>query len=89
MLNCASGGTVHCAMYASAYSGLGAIHSPPVGDFVFPLGAARILELAKTMVRTRQPQIPYADLLEWIAVATAARLAQKERRRVSLKEVTP
>ena len=88
VLNCASGGTYHCAMYASAYSGKGAIHSPPVGDFVFPYGAARILEMTKEMVRTGQPQIDYEHMLEWIAVATAARLAQKERRRVFLSEVT-
>lgn len=88
VLNCASGGAYHCAMYASAYSCLGAVHSPPIGDFVFPEGAARILEMTKTMVRTREPQVPYGDMLEWIAVATAARVAQKEKRRVSIREVT-
>jgi predicted dehydrogenase len=87
VLNCDVGATYHCAMYASAYSSLGAIHSPPVGDFVFPFGARRILELLRVMVQTRQPQIPYEDMLEWIAVATAARLAQNERRRVALREV--
>ena len=88
VLNCASAGTNHCAMYASAFSSLGAIHSPPIGDFEFPWGAARILELIKQMVATGNSPIADAEMLEWIAVATAARLAQSERRRVFLSEVT-
>lgn len=87
MLQCASGGSYHCAMYASAYSGQGAIHSPPFGDFVFPWGAARNLELIRQMVKTGQPPMPYADMVECIAVASAARLAQKRRRYVAIKDV--
>ncbi len=87
VLNCASGGSPHCAMYASVYSSLGAIHSPPIGDWVFPEGAARILMKVKKMVRTGKVQAPREEMLECIAIATAARLAQKESRRVRLKEV--
>ena len=39
------------------------------------------------MVHTGKPQAPYEEMLEGIAIATAARLAQKEKRRVYLKEV--
>ena len=88
VLNCASGGTYHCSMYASAYSSLGAIHSPPIGDFEFPRGAAAILQLVQQTVVTGESPIPCEDMLEGVAIATAARLAQKERRRVCLSEVT-
>ena len=87
VINCASGATYHCSMYASAYGPLGAVHSPAVGDFEFPEGAARILELVKEMVTTARSPVAVVDMLEGIAVATAARLAQKERRRVLLDEV--
>lgn len=56
MIHCASGGMPHCAMYASAYSKQGAIHSPAIGDFVFPLGAANVLRKIKRMVSTGQPK---------------------------------
>lgn len=88
LLNCDSGSTYHCSMYASAYSRLGAIHSPPIGDFEFPQGAAAILEHVKEMVRTGTAPVAYEEMLECIAVATAARLAQAERRQVCLAEVT-
>jgi len=88
VLNCDSGGSYHCSMYASAYSRLGAIHSPPIGDFEFPQGAARILGLVKQMVQTGAPPVPYDAMLECIAIATAARLAQRERRQIAITEVT-
>lgn len=87
VLNCAVGGTPHCAMYASAYSSHGVIHSPALGDFEFPYGCVEILKRIKKMVHTGKPQAPYGEMLEGIAIATAARLAQKEKRRVYLKEV--
>ena len=88
VLNCDVGGTYHCSFYASAYSSLGAIHSPQIGDFEFPEGAAAVLRKIEAMVRTRQPQAPYEEMLECIAIATAGRLAQKEGRAVGLGEVT-
>ena len=87
ILNCASGGTWHCALYASAYSSQGAIHSPPFSDFEFPWGCIEILKKVKKMVITGKPQASYEEMVECIAIATAARIAQKERRKVYLKEV--
>ena len=87
VLNCASGVGPHCAVYASAYSSMGAVHSPALGDFEFPYGVVENLKMIKKMVQTRKPQVPYQEMIECIAIATAARLAQKEGRRVYLKEV--
>ena len=82
-----SGPSPHCALYVSAYGPEGAIHSPQIGDWVFPWGAARNLELAKEMVRAGKPVVPYDDMIENIAVATAARKAHKLGRVVKLSEV--
>ena len=87
VLNCASGGTPHCAMYASAYSKLGAVHSPGIGDFEFPYGVVEILKAIKKMVETGKPQTPYEEMVECIAIATAGRLSQKARRRAYLKDI--
>lgn len=87
MLNCRSGPTTHASFYASAYGPGGAIHSPPIGDFEFPWGATRNLELAKQMVKTAKPPVPYDDMIENIAVATAARRAQKTGKSVRLRQV--
>ena len=87
VINCASGGSPHCAMYASAYSKEGVVHSAPIGDFVFPYGAGSILNQVKEMVINGELVIPYEEMLEAIAIATAGRLAQKERRRVAVAEV--
>jgi len=87
VLNCDSGPTPHCAFFASAYGPDGAVHSPPIGDYQFPWGAARNLELAKQMVKTGKSPVPYDDMIENIAVATAARRAQKLGRTVRIREV--
>ena len=87
VLHSASGGTYHCSMYASAYSERGAIHSPAIGDFEFPWGAARILQIAKKMVQTNQPQVSYDEMIECVAIATAARLARKTGKPVRVKAV--
>ena len=87
VLNCAPGAGPHCAMYASAYSKSGAVHSPALGDFEFPDAVVKNLNMIKKMVGTRRPQTPYEEMVECIAIATAGRLAQEERRRVYLKEV--
>jgi len=87
VLNCAPGPGPHAAFYVSAYGPEGAIHSPQIGDFVFPWGAARNLEIAKQMVRTGRPPVPYSEIIENIAVAEAARKAQKLGRALRLSEV--
>jgi predicted dehydrogenase len=88
MLSCDSGPTWHCAFYVSAFGGQGAIHSGNIGDFEFPEGAGEILRRIARMVREKKATEPRDEMLENIAVATAARLAQKEGRRVFLTEVT-
>lgn len=87
VLNGNVGATFHCAMYASAYSDLGAIHSDHFSDYEFPWSVVKIIEKIKKMVETREPQASYVEMVEAIAVATAARLSLAERRRVNLKEV--
>lgn len=87
MLNCDSGPTYHCSLYASAFSARGAIHSGQIGDFEFPEGAAQILRLLRRMVSTGQSPVATEDTLECIAIADAGRLAQAEGRRVALDEV--
>jgi len=87
MVNCHSGPTYHCSLYVSAFSAKGAIHSGQIGDFEFPWGAAEILRMIREMVRTGEPQAPYDEMLECIAIADAGRLAQKTGRRVRLAEV--
>lgn len=88
MLNCDSGPTYHCSFYVSAFSALGPLHSPQIGDFEFPWGSAAILRKVQAMATTGQPQVPYAEILECIAIATAGRLAQERGERVTLAEVT-
>ncbi len=87
MLNCDTGVTWHCAMFVSAYGSEGAIHSGPIGDFVFPKGAAANMKIARKMVQTGKPPVPYEEILENIAVASAARKAQAEGRAVRVSEV--
>lgn len=87
VLHCGAGGTDHCSYYASASSRRGTIHSPPIGDFEFPDAAAKILRMIARMVRTREPQVPYEEMVEPIAIAAAARRSQQARRRVRLKDV--
>jgi predicted dehydrogenase len=87
MLNCDSGPTYHCSLYVSAFGAQGAIHSGQIGDFEFPWGATEILGRIKQMVATGEPQAPYGEMLELLAIADAGRLAQKTGQRVHLKEV--
>ena len=86
-LSCDTGPTWHCAFYASAYGPEGAAHSGPISDFVFPKGAAINVQLAKKMARSGKSPVPYDDMLENIAVASAARRAQKTGRAVTLAGV--
>jgi hypothetical protein len=73
--------------YASAYSNQGAIHSPGIGILRFPPGSRKIIEMFLKLVQTGQPQVPYEHTLELIAILEAGRIAQAEKRRVSLEEV--
>lgn len=86
-LNCDTGDTCHCAFYASAFGNMGAIHSPDLGDFEFPHGAHEIIKQIKAMLETGRSPVPEFEILENIAVATAAYRAHGTGRRVSLKEI--
>jgi predicted dehydrogenase len=87
MLNCESGPSYHCSLYASAFGSQGAIHSGQIGDFEFPEGAVEILNKARKMAITGQPQAPYDEMLECIAIADAGRIAQQRGERIYLDEV--
>ncbi len=76
-----------CSFYATAFSAGGALLSPPIGDWEFHTGTHNIAAVFKEMVQTNKPQIPYNEVLEPIAIMEAARIAQKEGRRVELSEV--
>lgn len=76
-----------CDFYASAYSKFGAVHSEAIGDPEFLGGAERILHIFKDMLKTGKPPKDYSEFVEPIAVIEAGQLAQKEGRRVYLKEV--
>ena len=65
----------------------GHLRSIPVTDPEFIDGALNILRAFRKMVRTRQPPLPYEQLLELIAIDNAGREAQKKRRRVYIESL--
>lgn len=85
--NCDSGGGWHSAMYVSAYSNRGAIHSDGIGDFEFPHGALDILDLIREMVETKNAVFSYKLMVEPVVISAAARLAQVEGRKIYIKDV--
>lgn len=58
-----------------------------IGDPSFTVGAFTIACLFRDMVRTHKPPIDYASMVEVIAIGEAARMAQREGRRVALREL--
>jgi hypothetical protein len=89
MILCASGkSTTRSQYFASAYSENGVVHSSPLNYFTYPYGAVEIIKKMKEMVLTKKPPVPYGEMLELIAVVDAARVSQKEKRPVRLKEIT-
>lgn len=87
LLACDSGDTLHCSFYLMATSHKGAIYSPPIGDFDFPYGAGIILKKIRQMAKTGKAPAPAEEMLENIAVAEAARCAQKRGVTVKLSEI--
>jgi predicted dehydrogenase len=81
-LSCDVGRVWHCAFHASAFGPEGAIHSPPLGDFVFPFGAAQILQQIRAMVHTGQSPEMTSGMVEAVAIAEASRMAHKTGDRV-------
>ena len=94
VLNCDGGSGPHSAFYVSVYGSEGAIHAK-FDDFDYPLGAIENLVLIGQMATTRQAPvfnkqpILYDHMIENVAVAEAARRAQKEGKRVRIQEVWP
>ena len=86
-LNCDTGETYHCAFYVSAFGPQAAIHSGDMGDFEFPHGAHEIIKSIKEMMDSGKSPVRANEMLENIAVATAASEAHKTGKRVSLAEV--
>ena len=76
-----------CSFYVEAYSKMGAIHSPPIGDAEFMNGAHIIVRNVRKMVRTGKAPRSYDDILEQIAVVDAGQIAQKTGKRVYVKDV--
>ena len=76
-----------CTFYCSAYSKLGVVHSPGIGDPEFHTGTRRIVELFRQMIDTGKPPIPYEHILEPIAILEASRIAQESGKRVALRDV--
>lgn len=58
-----------------------------IGDPSFTVGAYTIACLFRDMIRSRKPPIDYASMVEIIAMGEAARMAQREGRRVELREL--
>jgi predicted dehydrogenase len=89
MILCASGkSSTRSQYFASAYSENGVVHSSPLNHATYPYGAVEIIQKMKEMAWTRKPPVPYEEMLELIAIVDAARVSQKERRPVRLKEIT-
>lgn len=77
----------HCGYCATAYGAGGSIHTPRVDDYLFLDGGIRIVRMAKRMVQTRKPPIPYESMLELLEMIEAARLAHNKGKRVRLADV--
>lgn len=78
----------HCEVFmASAYGAEGAMHSPRVGDYEYPIGGLRIVKMAKRMAQTRKPPLDYTTMLEAMEIIEAARIAHASGKRVALKDI--
>ena len=85
-LNTNIGPVPHAAFYASAYGDKGSIHSPQLGDFEFPFGAAEILRTVKRMVEMRRTPESLLMMVDGIAIAEAARMSKELGRAVTIDE---
>jgi hypothetical protein len=55
------------------------IHKTVLGDFQYPWGSARILEIIKQMVQSRKTPAELEDMIEAIAVIEAFREARSTK----------
>jgi predicted dehydrogenase len=86
-INNNTGKLSHGGSLVTAFGEKGAIHSVPFGDWEHPVGAARILEVVREMVRTRNVPIPRSEMTEIIAVAEAAYESNHTGRPVQVQEM--
>ena len=63
------------------------LHSNPVGDAEYIVGAVNIVRQFKRMIQTREPPVPYEAMLELIAIVDAARIGQSKGKRVHLADI--
>jgi predicted dehydrogenase len=92
----AHGVTIECGvarfrfteMFATAYGPEGAIQGLVLDDFNASEGSARILELAREMVRTRQASPLGNEMFAAIAVMEAARRAEAEGGEIRVADIT-
>jgi hypothetical protein len=75
-VSCDVGAVWHCAFHASAHGPNGVVHSPPMGDFDFPFGAASILRTVRGMVHANTSPTVLRDAVEAVAIGETARRAQ-------------
>lgn len=81
VLHSHTGPMFHTSLHVSAYGPDCAVYAPPIiNDFFFPQGAARILKLCRTMVRTGRAPRMMGDMVEAVAVAEACRVAERTGR---------
>ena len=77
----------HCRYTAAAYGRGGAIHTPWIDDYLFLDAGLRIVKMARRMVRTWKPPIPYTSMLELMEIIEAARRSHNKGVTVALEDV--
>ncbi len=78
---------IYCGFSCDVYGKTGSIHSPSINDFAFPCAGEKILNMLKQMVKTRKPPLSYKSMLELMGIVEAGRLAQKQGKKIYLKDV--
>jgi len=74
-------------LYAHAYSNLGVLNCPAIGDPQYIPGAARILENFKKMILTGKQPLSWAQQLEVMEIMEAGRVAQRNGKQIYLKDI--
>jgi predicted dehydrogenase len=74
-------------LYAHAYSNLGVLNCPAIGDPQYIPGAARILQHFKKMILTGRTPLSYEQMLEVMEIKEAGRVAQRTGKQVYLKDI--
>ena len=65
------------ALAATVYGSIDDIHKLVLGDYQYPFGTARIVEMVKTMVETGETPPGLSDMVEAIAVIEAFKKAEQ------------